>query len=185
MSLQLLLVGLVVGGLVDPGLLGYGRWFGVLADESLGVLVVGVGEDLGPEFADEVGFAVVNVVGSVEADAAVPVVDVVPVEELRAPLTGVGQGLEPVRVVGSVLDRLVLGLAEGLSLEIFGLECDFVTPRSAIRTATDLAVWIAPRSEWIVNSPLLTPCLSTVSTLLPIRRGYAARVSSRRARWLV
>jgi hypothetical protein len=32
----------------------------------------------------------------------------------------------------------------GLSLETFGLECDLVTPRSAIKTATDLAAWIAP-----------------------------------------
>lgn len=102
MGPDLLLGGLVVGGSVDPGLLGYRGWFGELAHEAFGVLVVGVGEDLGPQVAYQVGLAVVDVVGRVVADAAVPVFDVVPVEARRAPLPGVGQGTEPVQVIRPV-----------------------------------------------------------------------------------
>jgi hypothetical protein len=59
----------------------------VLVDEPLGVPAVGVGEDLRAVLADALGQAVVHVVGGVEADAGVPVVVVVPLEELSAPLS--------------------------------------------------------------------------------------------------
>jgi hypothetical protein len=51
----------------------------------------------------------VHVVGGVEADSGVPVVVVVPLEELSAPVAGVGQTGEAVRVVGNATK---LGLAD-------------------------------------------------------------------------
>src|SRR6266516_1069213 len=53
----------------------------------------------------------------------------------------------------------------GLSFEVWGRECDLVTPRSARRNATGLDAWEDPRSAWMVRLSLSTPCLSMVSAL--------------------
>ena len=69
---------------VDPGVRGDFRWLGRLADESLGVCLESGGQDGIAVFADGRGVSVVNVGGGVQAEAAVPVVVVVPGEELLA-----------------------------------------------------------------------------------------------------
>jgi hypothetical protein len=50
---------------------------------------------------------------------------------------------------------------------------DLVTPRSASRWATGLAIIGDPRSEWMVSWPGVTPCFQMVS---------ASRASARLAR---
>ena len=69
---------------VDPGVRGDFRWLGRLADKSLGVCLESGGQDGSALFADGRGVSVVNVGGGVQAKAAVPVVVVVPGEELLA-----------------------------------------------------------------------------------------------------
>ena len=81
-------------GRVDPGVRGDFRWLGRLADESLGVCLESGGQDGSALFADGRGVSVVNVGGGVQAEAAVPVVVVVPGEELLA----VGSACGPPRV---------------------------------------------------------------------------------------
>src|SRR5919202_4775833 len=50
----------------------------------------------------------------------------------------------------------------GLSLETCGRLCDWVTPRSASRNATGLAVIEEPRSAWMLSWSRPMPCLATV-----------------------
>src|SRR5918993_5686168 len=52
---------------------------------------------------------------------------------------------------------------DGLSLEQCGRECDLVTPRSASRNATGLAVIGEPRSAGVVRWPGPEFCLGNVS----------------------
>jgi hypothetical protein len=94
------------------------------------------GEDEGSRGDTLIGEAVVDVVRSQEADAAVTVLVVVPIEEWAAVGAAVLRGAEPRGKVGPVLERLELRLREnGVSLETFGLEWLCVTPRSAYRCA--------------------------------------------------
>ena len=60
---------MLVGGLVDPGVggQGWGLWW--LANESFGVVLVGVVEGSLAAAADVVGASVVDVGGCVERDA--------------------------------------------------------------------------------------------------------------------
>jgi hypothetical protein len=66
---------------VDPGV-GRQFWRGWwLADEALGVGVVGGGQDAGACGPDGCGVAVMDVRGGVQAEAAVAVLGVIPAEE--------------------------------------------------------------------------------------------------------
>src|ERR1700722_7513438 len=71
-------------GRVDPGCSWQFRRCGRLADEALGVGVVGGVQDLGACSPDGRGVAVVDVGGSVQAEPAVAVAVVVPGEEFLA-----------------------------------------------------------------------------------------------------
>src|SRR5690606_4281852 len=46
----------------------------------------------------------------------------------------------------------------GLSVEVYGLEWVFVTPRSVSRKATGFEVMELPRSAWTVSWPGTMPC---------------------------
>jgi molybdopterin biosynthesis enzyme len=61
---------------------------GVLVDEPFGMQMVGVGEHVGSAGPDEAGAAVVHIGWGVQADPGMPVVVVVPGEEVVAVLSG-------------------------------------------------------------------------------------------------
>ena len=85
-----------------------------MADEAFGVGVVGGGEHDAALGTDLGSGAVVNVDGSVQAQAAVSMLIVIPREKELAVSPG---GLDRVEVageVGAVFQRLELGLAKGI-----------------------------------------------------------------------
>ena len=119
-----------------------------------------------------------DVGGGVEPDARMAVVVVVPGEEPAAVGVGVLEGAEALREVRPVLEGPELALEYGLSLLACGRLWDLVTPRSASRWATGLAIIGDPRSEWMVSSPRPMPCLSMVSAMrASARLARSARAS--------
>src|SRR5207247_4028863 len=104
------------------------RW---LADKAFGVGVVGGGQDLGASGPDGCGPAVVDVGGSVQAEAAVMVLVVVPGEEFLAVRPGGFDRGEPGREPRPVLQRLELRFGVRVVAGHVGREWDWVTPRSA------------------------------------------------------
>ena len=80
----LLSVGFLLLGRVDPGCAWQFRRGWWLADEAFGVGVVGGVQDLGASGLDGCGPAVVDVGGGVQAEPAVPVLVVIPGEEVLA-----------------------------------------------------------------------------------------------------
>ena len=75
--------------------------------------VVGVGQGLGAAGLDGCGAAVVDVGGGVQAEAAVPVLVVVPGEEVLAVRPGGFDRTEPGRERRPVLQRLVVNTNAG------------------------------------------------------------------------
>src|SRR5688500_2436488 len=123
-------------GLVDPRLPRQRRRLRLAAREALGVFRVGLREHagtLGDLLLGDSGMHVVRV---------------------RA------CSREPKRSGNSARYFSVLKwLSEyGLSFETCGLECVFVTPRSASKSATGFDVIDDPRSAWTVSCPGTIPC---------------------------
>jgi hypothetical protein len=137
---------------------------GVRGGEHLSAGVIGV-----------LGLAVVDDLGGQQADAGVPVLGVVPAEEVPAEGPGLLDRGEAVREVGPVLEGLELGLGERLSFETCGREWVLVTPRSASRKATGLEVIEDPRSACSVNWPAGTACLAMVSAIRRSARSVCSR----------
>ena len=99
-----------VWGLVDPcggGQLG-GSWW--LADEPLGVTLVGGVEHMGAGGVELLRLSVVDGGRCHQADPGVPVLVVVPVEERPAVSAGVVDVVEPLGELGPVLERLEVRL---------------------------------------------------------------------------
>ena len=91
--------------------------------------------------------AAVNVGGSEQGDAGVPVFVVVPMEESLAVGAGVFDGAEPLGEVRAVFQGLELGLREGIVVgDVGAREWVLVTPRSASSSATGLDFIEEPRS---------------------------------------
>jgi hypothetical protein len=86
-----------VDGLVDPHHLREAGRLGWLADEPLGVGLVGGVQHRAPGEGDLLGPAVVDVCGGEQADSGVVVLGVVPAEEPLAERSSVLQRAEPVR----------------------------------------------------------------------------------------
>ena len=118
---------------------------------------MGGGEDASSRGDTLIGQAVVDVVRGQQADAAMPVLAVVPVEEGAAVSAAVLRGSEALGKSGRYLSVLNWASENGLSLETCGLEWVFVTPRSASSCATSLERIELPRSAWIVSWPGLMP----------------------------
>jgi hypothetical protein len=136
------------------------------------VLGVGAIEDDGSLLAHESSSPVVHVGRGGEPDPGVTMLVVVPTEGPAAEGVGVLEAAEPVGELGPVLEGAELALAEGLSLLTCGRLWLFVTPRSASRRASGLAVRGDPRSARMVSWPCSTFRSATVS---------ASRASARRA----
>lgn len=96
----------------------------------------------------------VDVGGGVQGDPRVTVAVVVAVEESRAEHPGHLDAPEPAREGGPVLERLELGLREGVSLDWCGRLWLCSTPRSASSWVTVLEVIDDPRSAWMVSWPV-------------------------------
>jgi hypothetical protein len=86
-----------VDGLVDPYRLRVAGRLGWLADEALGVGVIGGVQHRASGKGDLLGPAGVDVCGGQQPDPGVMVLEVVPAEEPLAEATGVLQRAEPVR----------------------------------------------------------------------------------------
>ena len=99
---------------VDPHLRGPGRWLRPPAGEAFGVRGVGRGEHGRARRDALVGVAMVHVVGRQQAEAAVPVLGVVPGEERVAVGAGIVDRAEALREVRPVLQGLELRLREGV-----------------------------------------------------------------------
>src|SRR5665213_910945 len=97
-------------GEVDPGCGRELRRCWRLPDEALGVGGVGSGQDFRSLLLTVLGAALVDVGWSVEAYPRVPVLLVVPVEEVLAEATSVLLAAELGREVWPVLERLELSL---------------------------------------------------------------------------
>ncbi|PYC72985.1 hypothetical protein C7C45_07750 [Micromonospora arborensis] len=91
-----LLVVLLLSGWVDPYRCGQDCWFRVFTDESFGVALVGDGQDLGADRVDDAGVSLVDVVRSVPGNTGVPMLDVVPGEEVAAEGSGLFDVVEAV-----------------------------------------------------------------------------------------
>ena len=112
MARDLLSVGLLVLGRVDPGCawqVWRDRW---LADEAFRMGEIGRGQDLGAPGLDGCGPAVVDVGGGVQAEPAVAVLVVVPGEEVLAVRPGGFDRGEPGGESRAVFQRLELGFAK-------------------------------------------------------------------------
>ena len=128
------------------------------------MLGVGGVEDDGALLADELGSPVVDVGGGVEPDAGVAVLVVVPAEEAAAEGAGVVRSSRTGRGTSGRYLRVRNWLSlNGLSLLTCGRLWLLVTPRSASRNATGLAVIGEPRSAWMVSWSRPMFCLATVS----------------------
>src|ERR1017187_7347801 len=72
--------------------------------------------------------------------------------------------------------RVLKWLSEyGLSSETWGRLWVFVTPRSAINSATGLEVIEVPRSAWMVKSPATMPCFAHVSAISRLASSAVSR----------
>src|SRR5208283_5102654 len=96
----------------DPGCARQAGRGGGLGDEALGVGAIGGGQDLGSLGLDGGGVPVVDVGRGVQAEAAVPVLVVVPAEEVLAVRPGVLDRGELGREVWPVFEGLELRLGE-------------------------------------------------------------------------
>jgi hypothetical protein len=112
--------GLFLFGRVDPGGAWQFRRCGWLADEALGMLLVGGCEDAGSCGLDGAGASVVDVGGGVQAEAAVAVLVVVPGEEVLAVLAGGLDGAETGREPGPVFQGLELRLRVRIVVALTG-----------------------------------------------------------------
>jgi hypothetical protein len=116
----LLSCGFFLLGWVDPGAVrdaGRGGW---LADEALGVGVVGGGQHEGSCRLDGTGPSVVDVGGGVQAQPAVAVVVVVPGKEVLAVRPGGFDRVEAAGEAGPVLEGLELRLGVGVVVALTG-----------------------------------------------------------------
>ena len=113
---------------VDPNSGGRWRRRGHTGGEALGMRGVCVGEDSSSRSDALVGEAVVDVVRGQEADAAVSMLAVVPVEKGAAMGAAVLRGAEALGKVGPVLERLELRLGERIVVRD-------ARPRVALRDA--------------------------------------------------
>ena len=103
--------GLTADGPVDPDLRGEFRGAGRARYEAVGAVGVGGGEHLLPA-PDHLGRAAeVDLAGGEQPDAAVPVLGVVPREELAAEVLRLLDAAEAAGETGVVLDRLELRLS--------------------------------------------------------------------------
>ena len=99
-------------GWIDPDGRGFSRWLGRLLDEAFGIGAEGVIEGSLSGGVDIVGLAVVDLVGSHEADPGMVVVLVVPGEEAAAEVLGVLNAAEARGEFGLVLEGLEVGFGE-------------------------------------------------------------------------
>src|SRR5580692_1567442 len=145
----LLRVDLFVLGRVDPGCAWQFRRGWRLADEALGVGVVGGGQDPGAPGPDGCGPAVA---AWIEGNRA-------------------GKPGRYFRVLNCASEY-------GLSLETWGREWDWVMPRSASSRATDLEVIEEPRSAWMLSWPRVMPCFAQVAAMSFSAKAADSRVAT-------
>ena len=101
---------------------------------------VGAGKDGNALLTDTSGESVMHRCRRVQPEARVAMLVVVPREEVPAESAAIFDAPEAVGKFGRYFIVLNCDSENGLSLETCGRECDFVTPMSAIRYATDLLV---------------------------------------------
>ena len=83
---------------------------------------------------------------------------VIPTEEPAAVGMGIFEGPETLGEVRPVLEGPEVALrCRGCRYSTWGRLWDLVTPRSASRWASGLAIIGDPRSEWMVSSPARCP----------------------------
>jgi hypothetical protein len=116
-----------------------------------GVAGVGGVEDGSAGGVGLLGEAVVDGRWGHQPDPGVSVLLGVPGEELAAERSGLEDRGEPGRGTRPVLQCLEVRLGVGLSIEVYGLECVVVTPKSESRNATGLERIAEPRSAWVVR----------------------------------
>ena len=139
-------------GFIDPRRNRKRRWSRDLANEAFRVLAIGVEQDGAALFSDRFGSAVVDVGRGMKSNARVAMIVVIPRKKTSAVGPGVLVAAEAIGEVGSVLEGPELRFTEyGLSLLTWGRLCDLVTPRSASRWTTCLAIMGDPRSECRVS----------------------------------
>jgi hypothetical protein len=90
--------------LVDPRDYRENRWHGDLADESFGVLGIGVEKDDSALFSDRFGPAVVHVGWGMKSNARMTMIVVIPSEKSGTVGVGVFEAAEAIGEVGSVLE---------------------------------------------------------------------------------
>jgi hypothetical protein len=98
--------------LIDPRDFREKRWGRDLADESLGMLAIGVEKDDPALFADGFGSAVVHVGGGMKSNARMTMIVVIPTEKSGTMGVAVFVGAEAIGEVGSVLEGPELRFTE-------------------------------------------------------------------------
>jgi len=110
-----------------------------------------------------------------QGDPAVMMFVVVPGKERLAKGTRVLDGAEALRELGPVLEVLNWLSEYGLSSETCGRLWFFVTPRSAINSATGFEVIEVPLSAWMVRVPATMPCFLHVSAISRLANSAVSR----------
>jgi|SRR5215218_2691194 hypothetical protein len=112
---------------------------------------VGGVQHRGPLGLDELGSAVVDIGGDMEADPGVAVLGVVPAEEPGAEAVGVLQATEPVGELGPVLEGLELALAVGIVVARMRPAVALSDAEVGEQERDRLGAIEVPRSAWMVS----------------------------------
>ena len=138
------------------------RRLGWVSDEPFGVGPVGVVEHGGALVAHDLGGAVVDIGGGVQAQPGMAMLLVVPRKKTWQCARAASIEANWPGKSGRYFRVLNWASEYGLSSETCGRLWDWVTPRSASRNATGLEVIEEPRSAWMVSWSRPMPCLATV-----------------------
>ena len=106
--------------MVDPRDYRENRWRGDLADESFGVLRIGVEKDDSALFSDRFGPAVVHVGWGMKSNARMTMIVVIPSEKSGTVGVGVFEAAEAIGEVGSVLEGPELRFTERVVITDMG-----------------------------------------------------------------